>query len=310
MIRTALDHRVPVFFSRRPGEPAVHVLWAMCLFLFSVPFESIRLDQSGVLSVSRVAGYLFFAAALTSPRLCFRRPSLPIWCLVGYFYILVASVLQVSPGFRDDAFVRLTVIIQVTVATWIISNLMQYQRFFTSAMWALGIGSFGLSLLPHLGFGGLLAAGSDERVVASGFDPNVFGSSMVLGCVAMVSATQGRGRVWWHSVIAWVLTLATAYMIVKSGSRGALLSLVFGVSLTALAKDSAMRTLVRVSIVVAAILGVVILVLESESMRTRFERTLQSGDLAGRQYLFIQSFEMFKERPILGWGPIQTSINK
>jgi O-antigen ligase len=56
------------------------------------------------------------------------------------------------------------------------------------------------------------------------------------------------------------------------------------------------------------LLGIFLLVaMQSDVMRARFEETIEEGDLARRERIYPTAFEMFQEKPLLGWGPIAST---
>jgi O-antigen ligase len=56
------------------------------------------------------------------------------------------------------------------------------------------------------------------------------------------------------------------------------------------------------------LLGIFFLVaLQSDVMRARFEETIEEGDVARRERIYPTAFEMFQEKPLLGWGPITST---
>ena len=51
-----------------------------------------------------------------------------------------------------------------------------------------------------------------------------------------------------------------------------------------------------------AVVGVIYLVLNDQSTMSRFERTYEQGETAGRNQIFAAAVEMISEKPLLGWG--------
>ena len=75
----------------------------------------------------------------------------------------------------------------------------------------------------------------------------------------------------------------------------------------ALKKGSLKKKIVNV-LGLTLLLGVLgVAVLESDVMRARFEETIEEGDLARRELIYPTAFQMFTEKPLLGWGPV-TSV--
>src|SRR5437868_642265 len=72
------------------------IRWGFYAFIFSIPFETADIGiHIGVLSLSRMVGYLFILLTLVQPRICFQRPPKAFWFFAAYLWVYVdVAVLQ------------------------------------------------------------------------------------------------------------------------------------------------------------------------------------------------------------------------
>jgi O-antigen ligase len=92
--------------------------------------------------------------------------------------------------------------------------------------------------------------------------------------------------------------------ILDTGSRGALLAFGVGYAVFAIRGKTLWAKAKSLIIVLAVLVGLVLAVLQTPSMTSRFKRTIYENSMAGREKIFPAAWDMFKEKPLIGWGPI------
>jgi O-antigen ligase len=94
------------------------------------------------------------------------------------------------------------------------------------------------------------------------------------------------------------------FAVLETGSRGGLLALLGGVLVFALAADT-LRTRIRNAVIAAVAISFLILgSLHLPVMKNRWEDSMKTGNMAGREQLYPALWTMFLEKPVLGWGPV------
>jgi len=96
-----------------------------------------------------------------------------------------------------------------------------------------------------------------------------------------------------------------AVQLVRTQSRGAMLALAMGLltyALTAKRFAGKLKMAVVGAIVIAAV-GTI--VMRSDLVRERWTVALEDRSLGGRERIFPVAWQMFKERPWAGWGPVR-----
>jgi O-antigen ligase len=102
----------------------------------------------------------------------------------------------------------------------------------------------------------------------------------------------------------WPIVGVLALAILQTGSRGALLALAAGL----MTFGFGARTLglkLRNACAVALALGLLTwATYNTDVMRNRLLRSAEKGTLAGRERIYPALWQMFLEKPLVGWGPI------
>jgi O-antigen ligase len=146
------------------------------------------------------------------------------------------------------------------------------------------------------------------RVTAFGFHPNNLARILTLGMLALVGLTFGRGKSLLRPIfITWPFILLIAVALIQTGSRGGLIALAAGMMTLVLRRGTLMMKVLN-GVGLLVLLGIFFLVaLQSDIMRARFEETLEEGDVARREQIYPTAWQMFQEKPLLGWGPISST---
>ena len=97
--------------------------------------------------------------------------------------------------------------------------------------------------------------------------------------------------------------------IIDTGSRGALLALGIGFAAFAIRGKTLWAKAKSLIIVLAVLGGLVLAVLQTPSLASRYKRTLDGNDMSGRENIFPAAWEMFKDKPFIGGDPLITSTN-
>jgi O-antigen ligase len=278
--------------------------WTYYLFVLSIPFESLPIKIIGNMTVSTMIGFALPLVVWPRPWACFRRPPFAFWCFVVYL-TLIAVLALLQPGMlRSAARSQVQTLTQILILFWISYSLMADQRVVERTLALFG-GS--CALLAVLQIVGITATHEYAgRVSALGENPNDLTTLLSLGLLVLVGLAYGRqrgsGRRRLFAVIGFGFLGA---VIVSLGSRGGLLALLVG-TLGFLAKRATLPkklVLLLAGVVILIVLGVASY--SDQAMRERWTRTLETGDMAGREKIYPMAWKTFLDRPFLGWGPVR-----
>jgi O-antigen ligase len=300
--------------QERPGyavvnaTPGVHhsmlLRYAFYLLVLSIPFEDITVEyvSAGLFTISRLLGYVVLLLTLARPQVYYGRRPRGIWLLAGYFGVyLLYSFTQV--GLSPSLFTGSFTLIQLLAFFLISFNLLSSERIANGTLWCLLISCTALALLQALGFTSEVIA--QDRVSALGENANTLAAVLSLGLLALIGLSFGRRNPRLISRVAFIVCPAVMVLVIaQTGSRGGAAALVAGLPPFLLSRDRIAANKIKVVAVLTILVVLIgIISFQIESVRVRWEATFALGDTAGRDQIFSTSWEMFKERPLFGWGP-------
>lgn len=290
----------PVLVAAPPApQPGRLVRWALYGFMFSLAF-----DAPGRLPIelTTMTGALFLLAALWQPRLCFGRFPRAFWWFLAYLYVYwLASVIGETQH-RVDVVRSFLFAFQAMLIFLVAFNLMRFEDVARRAWIALGIAAVVLAGMTVLGIMTKIGAGS-QRVTVFGQNPNRAGILLGIGMLAVIGLSFVRpsrsSRSHW---LAWPGAALIGMAMIKGGSRGSLIAMAMGLWIFSFAGRSLGVKVRNAAIAVLALSFLGWLASRSPVMQHRIALA-QAGDLAGRQNIFPAAWHMFKEKPLIGWGP-------
>jgi O-antigen ligase len=274
-------------------------------FIFSMPlFEATDVGiESGLFSVPKLVGYMFIAAALLQPELCFKKPPKPFWYFIIYLGVFLGWAASQSADLASTMVVRTFSLAQMIIFFWISYNLLLNDSIHKGTVLAFGASCVLLSFIQLSGHADTVIDG--ERISALSHNPNNLAAILSLGLLALLGLAYGKiesdRKI---ALFAWIAFATLAAGIIRSGSRGAMLSVVVGIMFLITSRSQSVSK-IKVTILAGLAIGALIWAsYQNDAVRLRWERTFSEGSMAGREDIFPQAWEMFVEKPLLGWGPI------
>lgn len=309
MTNTKTGLRQRLGLTSQDETPIAVIRWLFYLFIFSLTFETVG-EEIGLVEPPTIVGGLLVLSTILQPGIFLRWPPKGFWFFILYFYLFLTMGALEPARYRSLFIHDATVLFQLSLLGWISFSLMRDSRVAERALLTLAIACTMLALLQLAGVANsaVEVPGEIVRAAVFGFHPNHLARILLLGLLAAIgmlySRTQNRGR---YVAIAAPFIIVIAAVLVQTGSRGALIAL-GGAMLTFALRKGSMRTKILNVTGLLVLLGLLVLAaIQSDVMRSRFEETLEEGDLARRELIYPTSWEMIKEKPLLGWGPV-TSI--
>jgi O-antigen ligase len=298
----------PSLFSIVNNDTPTRVIcWLFYAFVLSLPFETVG---EGWFEPTTILGGLLLLSTLLQPGLFIRWPPKGFWCFIVYLYVFASLSLLEPSGFRTLTLLNVFLLAQLTILGWIGFCLMRDRQTAEWAFLTFGAGCVLLSLLQVTGIASraVEAEAAIVRVTAFGFHPNNLARILMLGMLALVALTFGRGKSLLRPIfITWPFILLIAVALIQTGSRGGLIALAAGMMTLVLRRGTVMMKVLN-GVGLLVLLGIFFLVaLQSDIMRARFEETLEEGDVARREQIYPTAWQMFQEKPFLGWGPISST---
>src|SRR5215510_14629166 len=294
--------QVKGYLVKRLNYRAVHPLvrWAFYVFIFSLPFA--WPDKPIPIEIPTLIGFIFLAFTLLQPKVCYRRAPKEL-CFFAvymcYFALLCGFVTR-----QGDAIKLLALMVQIFFLMWSGYNLMRYERITKMALLTLVISCLAISAMQLLGVG-TTSWDYGSRSSVLGQNPNNMANNISLGLVALAGFSFGRNKTSpWVKYVSAPLVAVMVGAIIDTGSRGALLALGIGFAAFAIRGKTLWAKAKSLVIVLVVLGGLVLAVLQTPSLVSRYKQTMYGNDMAGRENIFPTAWGMFKEKPFIGWGPI------
>jgi len=300
------------------GERSLNpiVRWTFYLLVFSIPFEFP--DRSFPIEIPTITASLFLFATLLEPRACYAKKPAALLCFVTYLYMYWVSAAingrdhlatsLITPDYWSQVLKQFLQIIQGVLVLWTGHNLLRSRPLARSTMAVFALACIGRALLPILGIARTARTewGGGERVTALGQNAN--NSAMILGAgfITLFALLYGGDRpLLRHRWLAWPGFGLIGLSVIDSGSRGGIVALGLGLGVFALGSARTPWARIRNAAITAfAIVGLVAFTYSNDLMRSRFADALEHGAMAGRERIYPALIEMFEQRPLFGWGPV------
>jgi len=297
--------------------PSRIVLGAFYLFVCSIPFEfSDRDAQSLPIEIPTAMGALFLLTTVLQPRGSFGRPARPVWWFLLYLYaFLVAAAINGrdhlatllnGADYWPQVLKMFFMILELLLIFWVGRNLMRRPGVTERALIALALACVVRAAMPFLGIATTVHSvqTGGQRLSALGQNSNHAAMILGAGLIALVGLTYGRyNRGWWRRIVGAPLTVLLAVAVADTGSRGGILALALGTMAFMFQGGTLGNRIRNMAIAVFVIAGLAVAAYQSEVMRNRFEDTLETGTLTGRERFYPAVVGMIVDRPVFGWGP-------
>jgi O-antigen ligase len=301
----ASNQQVKVPLAKRPNHRAVNPLVrsAFYVFIFSLLFE--WPGRPIPMEIPTLIGFIYLAFTLLQLKVCYRRVPKEL----GFFalYLCYYAILCGFVKRQGDAIKLLTLMVQIFFLMWSGYNLMRYERIMKTALMTLVISCSTISVMQLSGVAATHWYDYYEglRTSVLGQNPNNMANNISLGLVALMGFAFGRNKTSPRvKYVAAPLAVIMVGAIIDTGSRGALIALGIGFAAFTIRGKTLWAKAKSLVIVLAVLGGLVFAVLQTPALVSRYKQTLDGNHMSGRENIFPTAWGMFKEKPFIGWGPI------
>lgn len=243
-----------------------------------------------------LTGYLVLALVLANKKLTSPRPPHLIFIALPVLYWGITALWSDNSSVFWDT---MTDIACLLLAILTIVFLLQWEAHLvsTTMLWCLFVTGLVFSLA------GVLSATAGARVAAFGGGPNIYSRITMLGAIGIIGLVADKKLPLAAIAVTPVMITAT----ILSGSRGGMASGIVGI----LFLIPLVRRM-RIGQLLLAMLAVSVCAyaayrrfssLLGDTIETRIiELTVQDRYTSGRGDLLESAWQMFKDRPVFGWG--------
>lgn len=293
---------------------ALAAAFVVASFLDGVNLLAVPVAENPANVVGLLLSGLFVLTRLSHARL-WTGPVRYFWVFIGLTAVLELGRWGVSMQSDDTRSLRIyAMYVQVFLLYLIIFDLCRSFRAVRVLAAAFVISAILMSLVANLRVGGLVGAATvgrlteAERVGVLGMNFNLQGFIYSVAIIGIVCRSVDR----WPrlDLQGWLLVGGAASMILallRTGSRGALLTLVVGLTVALVLMFRGRRGAAYVLLVPLALYGIGSAIMSTDVIRVRMEQALFEGRLGSRDKLASEASVMILERPITGWGCTYTA---
>ncbi len=296
-------------FPRVQAQPGVRVnavvRLGLLIYTLSIPFEIPH--RTFPIEVTTATGLIFLLTTLLNPSACYKRiPAALLW-FAAHLWILAIAAIVNGVDEVDLVVKHLLSLAQLLLLFWTMSNVLEDARALRGFLVALVVACVVRAGIQILGIGATRREvwTGGERITALGQNANLSAMILAAGIITIVGLFITRAS--WlprFSVFTWGLAMLMGYATIQTGSRGGLICVVVGLSMYLFSGQTAKQ---RIRNAVFGLAGIAVLLfgaLHSEMMRNRIDAA-EGGNLAGRERIYPAVLGMIRERPLLGWGPVE-----
>lgn len=276
---------------------------AFYFYVATIPFETVNLGVP--IELTQISFALLLLSMVFQVPLCIRKPPAAFVCFLLYTAVFVLPVVTDETPFGAEASWQTAVLLQLVLMCWVSLNLMKSEGVARTAIITFAMSCGLLALLQLAGVSETTTnfEESIQRTTSFGFHPNNLARILSLGLLVFIGMTYGgvkdpiRSR-----TVAWLMFMLIGVSIVETGSRGGLLAFFAGLSVLILRQGDIRAKIRNAAVLVTAGAALTFIVFESDLFRSRIERAMDDGDLARREVIYPTAWEMFLEKPLVGWG--------
>jgi len=279
-----------------------------CLFLliFSATFEYWNpFHVSDSLSVARITTIIYFISSIP-----FLRQNLIYFKVKRYIIPLLLFILAgiVSSSLNDKYVIHFSEVINSRVIQLILLMILIISHVSTDKKVLRGsLISFVVSMCTLASLNLFFGVGENfmhNRHFIFGENPNLTGMKASLAILVITANLINKKYSIWRLIFSCLLALPIINLLIVSGSRGALLSLLVGlIVMMVLLKISWLKKVILFFIGVCFSIYLVAFILEhNKDFGQRIENSIAKGETAGRIHLWESAYRMIEDNYFLGVG--------
>lgn len=285
-------------------------IYSLLLFTFSLPFE--YWDPLGVasfLTVTKIAGFAYFVTSLYSLSKSFDRKYvgsqihilLLLWGLMSILSMVNYWSETTIPIFNFTFFQN--IILFWLIATDIIYNRKLIVKIFLSFI----IGVSLMAVLASFGIGlGIEEDAGNSRLTFFGLNSNVVGALLSIAFLLILVFLFHKKKYIGNWAYLFLLAIPLILSLIGlTGSRGTLVVVVVGSMFFLITYNtSIVKKILMISAGAFVMLFAINIILDSEIMQKRLDKTTEEGSLGGREFIWENALELYMDRPVLGYGAV------
>ena len=270
---------------------------AFYLFVLSIPFE--MPNRSIPVEVTTITGAIFVLTTLFCAGTAYRRIPRALGWFAAYLWFFGLSTFFNRSEHVGDVAALFVNMVELVLIWWAGSNILRDPRVMRAALLTIAFACFIRALMQIMGIAAHEHAEwlGGYRVTVLGQNPNWSAIVLSIGFVAVLNLRP--------KLLAWPAAAVIGLALVQTGSRGGLLCAAAATVMLLWHGKTLGARLRGLGLAFMAIVGLAITTYETPMLRARFEAAFEEHSFAGRENIYPAVLSMIRERPFLGWGPVE-----
>ena len=282
------------------------VRWGFYGFVFSIPLE--YPDRTIPVELHTITGAIFLVITCFQARVCFRRPPAAFWLFAIYLYVWTTLGVLGGIKYESEFITMFLIYAEVILLFWTTYNLMRDEVIAKNVLLVFALSCGLMAALLRSGYMestselGVKYAG---RLSGMGQDPNILAGNLALGILILVGLAYGANKRTVRFYGAYLLLIPLmGICIAYSGSRGGFIALGAGLLAFTLKPGNVRSRVTNFTGVLLLLLFFLWASYHTGTIWNRYQKSLEEGSMAAREEIFPDAWQMFLEKPLMGWGPI------
>ena len=283
-----------------------------------LPFERAFIDENGQGAFLQYFFILFFMLSLPVLKRYYRHWSIEIW--LYFTFLLIATIsdafsmgfsLVNMPIFQFLSWeIRAWIVFYILLVTYNYS--LRSESRFKSLVYCLLTFSVVVAIFQVIGIGAVAHGGErgveGERIAVMGANLNGTARDVSLFILfAFLLFVDGIKLVWRKKIFILCMSLVSFAALLRTGSRGGTLALLAVMPLAVFTTKKFSKKILYVLAISMALAGMVLAVLNTPTLMDRLNKTIDSGDTGGREYIFYAAEYLISKQPYFGYGSVAYS---
>lgn len=273
-----------------------------CLYFASLNFEVFSPIVPNF-SVAKMAALLYIFMSLLTPTKLFSTRNIrpPLFSVFAMFLLMVlSSIIHMQ---SNSSIFNTTLFLNIIMFWLLLNHQRRDERVFHQGLLWFSISSFVVGLCFYFGIG--VSVGDDLRMVVFGENANGLGIKMGVGALFLLNYCLNRSP---EKPInkPWLLVMAIPMLslLFATASRVALIVFAVGAVLFVMLRQTK-RKYTKFLWLIAGLIALYYgyqIVLQQEVLMSRMEKTIDEGNVSGRDYIWRKYIVLIEEHPVLGVG--------
>ena len=303
--RSVLEESLSTVHSGKYFPATVRI--SAYLFFAALPWDAIAVAKN--FSITNLAGVLFAATYIFSIKPSFRNIPSGLKYLIIYFAYAIIHSLIIAVWSNEGlaSIIRSSAItnIQLAIMIMIIYDITKKREVLVGCTGIYVFSYFISSMMVYIDFMELQYLWNKSgRLTMNYQDLNTVARELAIMIVLIVCILTIKSyRTTYVRLVLFVITFVFIVNIINTGSRGGLITLMFGLLIATILHLKFSRMYLYFAALTIIIFFLYETILSNMVMMERLEKTIYVRDTGGRFELFARGWQMFLEKPIMGWGP-------